>query len=97
MAVRAITSSKFAAHSGPLFKKLSVLDAFKLHKFFITTFVYKLIHQKLPHPLSDYCRFFQHNYGTRQKYTKTLVLPKVKSKHRTRETVDDILWIYYVE
>ena len=33
MAVRAITSSKFGAHSGPLFKKLSVLDVFKLQKF----------------------------------------------------------------
>ena len=71
MDVRAITSSKFGAHYGPLFKKLSVLDVFELHKFLIATFVYKLTHQKLPHPLSDYCQFFQHNYGTRQKDTKT--------------------------
>ena len=43
MAVRAITSSKFGAHSGPLFKKLSVLDVLKLYKFLIVTFVYLFI------------------------------------------------------
>ena len=94
MAVRAITSSKFGAHSGPLFKKLSVLDVFKLHKFLITTFVYKLIHQKLPHSLTDYCRFFEHNYGTRQKDTKTLVLPKVNTEQGKRSMTfcGSIMW-----
>ena len=94
MAVRAVTSSKFGAHSGPLFKKLSVLDVFKLHKFLITTFVYKLIHQKLPHSLIDYCRFFEHNYGTRQKDTKTLVLPKVNTEQGKRSMTfcGSIMW-----
>ena len=94
MAVRAITSSKFGAHSGPLFKKLSVLDVFKLHKFLITTFVYKLIHQILPHSISDYCRFFEHNYGTRQKDTKILVLPKVNTEQGKRSMTfcGSIMW-----
>ena len=57
MAVRAITSSKFGAHSGPLFKKFSALDVFKLHTFLIATFVCKLIHQKLLHPHLNYIHF----------------------------------------
>ena len=95
MAVRAITSSKFGVHSDPLCKKLSVLDVFKLHKFLITTFVYKLIHKKkMPYPLTDYCRFFQHNYGTRQKDTKALVRPKVNTEQGKRSIpfCGSIMW-----
>ena len=84
MAVRAITFSKFRTHSSPLFKKLNILDIFKLHKFLVTTFMYKLIYEKLPHPLTDYCKFFGHHYSTRQKLTKTLVLPKVSTEQGKR-------------
>ena len=56
--------------------------------------MYKLIHQKLPHSLSDYCRFFEHNYGTRQKDTKTLVLPKVNTEQGKRSMTfcGSIMW-----
>ena len=84
MAVRAITFSNFRANSSPLFKKLNVLDIFKLHKFLVTTFMYKLIYEKLPHPHTDYCKFFGHHYSTRQKLTKTLVLPKVSTEQGKR-------------
>ena len=55
-----------------------------IHKLLTVTFMYTLIHQQLPHPVNEYCKFFKHNYSTRQRDNKTLVLPKVKTEHGKR-------------
>ena len=84
MIVRAITFSGFMTSSAPLFFTLKILDIYKFHRYLTATFMYKLIHLQLPHPVYDYCKFFEHRYNTRQKDTKTLVLPKVKTEHGKR-------------
>ena len=46
--------------------------------------MYKLFHEELPHPLSDYCQSFTHSYETRQKSNNTLILPKVNTEQGKR-------------
>lgn len=81
MAIRAITFSKYRSPSAPLFHSLRLLDIFKLYRFLVSTFMYKLINQQLPHSMYDYCKFFDNQYGTRQKDDKTLLLPRVRTEH----------------
>ena len=64
MAVRAITFSLYRAHTQPLFEELKLLNIYHLHKLSVCTFMFDLVHDKLPHAVKDYCSIIQHNYST---------------------------------
>ena len=57
-------SHNFLEHSSPLFNQLTILDVFKLHKYLVGVFVYELIHNNLPHSITDYCTLFNYEYNT---------------------------------
>ena len=79
MAMRAITHSHFRDHSAPLFHELGILDIFKLHKLLTCIFIYDLIHNNLPHSITDYCELLNYKYDTRQKAQDNLYIPYVKT------------------
>ena len=72
-------SHNFLEHSSPLFNQLTILDVFKLHKYLVGVFVYDLIHNNLPHSITDYCSLFNYEYNTRQKAQGNLCIPPVKT------------------
>ena len=63
MTIRAITFSGFMTPSAPLFLTLKILDIYKFHKFVTATFMYKLIHLQLPHPVYENCKNVEHRTG----------------------------------
>ena len=79
MAVRAITHSQSMTHSSPLFNTLEILDVHKLHRFLVSTFVYDLLHNNLPHSVDEYCNVLNYEYNTRQKEQNNLCVPTVKT------------------
>ena len=81
MAMRAITFSPRGTHSEPLFQKLKNLNVYKLHFLAVSTFIYDLLHENLPHSLTEYCQVTDHNYATRSKDHCQLYLPKCKTTH----------------
>ena len=56
---------------------------YKLHFLAISTFVYDLRNEDLPHSLTDYCQVAEHKYmyATRSKDRGQLYLPKCKTTH----------------
>ena len=79
MAMRAITFSLRCTHSEPLFQKLKILNVYKLHFLAVSTFIYDLMHNNLPHSLTEYCQVLDHKYGTRSKNRGQLYVPKCKT------------------
>ena len=83
MAMRAITYSPLRTSSRPLFTSLGILDVYNLHELAVSTFVYDLHKDHLPHSLTQYYEVMNHNYRTRGKEHAILRLPKCKTTHGT--------------
>ena len=83
MALRAITFSPLRTSSSPLFTSLEVLNVYNLHKLAVSTFVYDLHKEHLPHLLMEYYEMINHTYRTRGKEHSILRLPKCKTTHGT--------------
>lgn len=81
MAMRAITFSSLRVSSRPLFISLQVLDVYDLHKLAVSTFVYDLHKEHLPHSLMQYYDIMNHAYRTRGKENSMLRLPKCNTTH----------------
>ena len=79
MAMRAITFSPRGTHSEPLFQKLKILNVYKLHFLAVSTFIYDLLNENLPHSLTEYCQVADHKYATRSKDRGQLYLPKCRT------------------
>ena len=79
MAMRAITFSSWRTHSKPLFQKLKILDVYNLHSLSVSTFVYDLLNNNLPHSLIEYCQVVEHKYATRGKECGQLYMPTCKT------------------
>ena len=77
-AVRLIVSSKFLAHTEPIFKQLSILPLKKLHKYSVILFMYKYRNEMLPVFFNEVftCNIDIHNYANRQR--NKLHVPKCK-------------------
>ena len=74
-AVRAITNSKFNAHTEPLLKLLNLLNIKDTYILSILTFYYKYIHNILPPYFQTYeikLTSEMHNYNTRSKNSKNI-------------------------
>ena len=78
--VRIITSSKYDAHSPPLFKKLNILDIFKQYEFQIGIFVHDSLHMRLPSHFDHYFSVPMHPFNTRSKAEHYLQTPKYVSR-----------------
>ena len=79
-AIRIITSSKYNAHTSPLFKKLCVLNLPDLYDVKLLKFYYRYVHNKLPKYFSAFSIVRQqdtHHRNLRNNNFKTL---KVRSK-----------------
>ena len=79
MALRVITFSPIRTHSKPIFQELKLLNVYQLHKLSICVFMYQLLNDKLPQSLIQYCCFIEHQYETRQRESKKLSVPKVRT------------------
>ena len=68
-AVRAITCSKYNAHTDPLFKKLGLLKVNDIYKVTAIKFYYKFKNELLPHSFSGIFTntYASHTYETRQR------------------------------
>ena len=77
-AVRLIVSSKFLAHTEPIFKQLSILPLKKLHQYSVILFMYKYRNEMLPVFFNEVftCNIDIHNYANRQR--NKLHVPKCK-------------------
>ena len=78
--VRSITSSKYNAHTEPLFLKLRLLKVEDIYKLCVLKFYYKYENKLLP---SFFSKMFDslyptHDYGTRQRDQPTTPIPKTK-------------------
>ena len=82
MAMRAITFSPLRTSSRPLFTSLGVLNVYNLHELAVSTFVYDLHKEHLPHSLMQYYEMMNHTYRTRGKEHSMLRLPKCNTTHR---------------
>ena len=69
-AVRAVTHSKYTAHTSPLFKKINILKLEDLHQSELAKFHYMSITNTLPIPLQNmfYRNCDVHSYNTRQQH-----------------------------
>jgi hypothetical protein len=67
-AIRIITNSKWDTHTSPLFKNLKVLKLYDLNSLQIGCFVYKVMHNLLPHSFQNYFILNTniHHHDTRQ-------------------------------
>ena len=83
MAMRAITFSPLRTSSRPLFTSLGVLNVYNLHELAVSTFVYDLHKEHLPHSLMQYYEMMNHTYRTRGKEHSMLRLPKCNTTHGT--------------
>ena len=83
MAMRAITFSPLRTSSRPLFTSLGVLHVYNLHELAVSTFVYDLHKEHLPHSLMQYYEKMNHTYRTRGKEHSMLRLPKCNTTHGT--------------
>ena len=83
MAMRAITFSPLRTSSRPLFTSLGVLHVYNLHELAVSTFVYDLHKEHLPHSLMQYYEKMNHSYRTRGKEHSMLRLPKCNMTHGT--------------
>ena len=68
-AVRAITRSKYNAHTDPLFQNLELLKIEDIFKINLLKFQFKLVNEKLPHYFSTIFTKdeLSHNYNTRNR------------------------------
>ena len=74
-----MTYSGFRDSSSPLFKKLGLLNIYKLHKLGIGNFIFDLYNKNLPHDLSDYFQEIDHSRDTRFKLRRNLAIPKIRT------------------
>lgn len=79
MAIRTITFSHFMSRSAPLFYELKILDINKFYELSLCTFMYDLVHNNLPHCLTDYCDKIEHRYNTRKREKGHLRIPLYKT------------------
>ena len=81
-AVRAITNSKYNAHTDPIFKALNLLKLSDLYKVSVQKFYFLHCHNRLPSYLQAF-EFIRradiHAYGTRNKFILNINRVKVKS------------------
>ena len=80
MIVRIITFSGFREGSSPLFKKLGLLDIYKLYTLLLGKFMFDLHHHNLPQSLSDFFQNVDHCHETRFKQGSNLYLPKMRTR-----------------
>ena len=105
-AVRSITSSKYNAHTEPIFKTLKLLKINDIFKCQTLKFCYKLINGNLPvyfnqgdwySPISNiYC------YNTRRQhklfiYRKNHEFAKRCLRHEVVITFNNTLWVYWIK
>ena len=77
--VRIISSSKYDAHSAPLFRKLKILNVHNQFKFQVAIFVHDVLHGRLPQHFKSYFSPLEHDYCTRSKNRSILHPPKFNS------------------
>ena len=58
---RVITFKDRKHHSNPLFLELNLLDVFKEYRYLTGIFMYDLFNNNLPHRITDYFSFIDHN------------------------------------
>ena len=84
-AVRIITGNSYFAHSEPLFKQLCLLKIGDIYKCQLLKFIFKLIHEQLPHYFKQFAIKFrnqQHNYATR--ICHNAIIPNVNHEFAKR-------------
>ena len=79
--VRTITDSHWCAHSGPLFKRLNILDIFKQHKIQLVVIIHDVLQLRLPDTFQDFFTPIKHSFTTQQSARNDLTIPK--ANHRT--------------
>ena len=77
-AVRAITNSKYNAHTNPLFQKLKLLKVEDIKNTACVKFYYKYLKNELPSYFDNMFdkKFLTHDHGTRNKNNPILPTPK---------------------
>ena len=85
--VRIITMSKYRDHTDPLFRKLGLLKIHGINKYFISKFMYRWYHEKLPSLFTFTPVANVRGYGTRQcthLYCAEVKIPLGESKFSYR-------------
>ena len=93
-AVRAITCSKYNAHTDPIFKKLNILKVKDIYKLTALKFHYKFKNDLLPKSFQGIFTSVlpSHTYDTRQRNNPRLVIPKtVLAKSTIRYAIPELV------
>ena len=93
-AVRAITCSKYNAHTDPIFKKLNILKVNDIYRLTAIKFYFKFKRQLLPRSFHDIFTSVlpSHNHATRQQNTPRSHVPRtVLTKSTVRFAIPDLI------